>query len=263
MPIDRTSVPPKSDALSTIGPSSAFACCWRKREMIGVEQSRVHHMQRQFEQPTRIERLVHLRCASAISHRLVVANRRVVSRASSLQHRGRLLVIVKPVHPHADFGELPSAFESLPIPRALCSCRAMHRFRAAPLRSPRRSASGSHRRYPEHHSERRESRVPDLRDLFPGWPLNGITKKVECKALFQFQITIVEFAPEIFRQAEVHKRKLQSRRPIPDQISEWTFARERVFAKNQKSRDTRNRTSCDPICVGGSKDDPHRASGKR
>ena len=53
-------------------------------------------------------------------------------------------------------------------------------------------------------------------------------------------------------------------RPLPSFSAHLvrTSARERVFATNQRSRDIRSRTSCDPICAGGSQDGQRRASGR-
>ena len=82
-------------------------------------------MQRQFQQPIRVKRFVYLRCARAISHGFVVTNGGIIRRAGRFKSRRRLLVIVKPVHPHADFGvagQGSNLFNFLAPPRAVNPC---------------------------------------------------------------------------------------------------------------------------------------------
>src|SRR5271156_3475409 len=74
VPVDRKRAS-KSDGIFQHWAKERLRLPWRKCEMVGEEQSRVHHVERQFEQPSHSERFVHLRRARAISHRAVVADR--------------------------------------------------------------------------------------------------------------------------------------------------------------------------------------------
>src|SRR5580704_11775718 len=103
MPVDRETAS-KLDCIVHQLSEDCRCLSWGQPKIIGIKQSGIHCMQRQLEQSNRLERLVGLRRTRSISHRFVVANRRVVGRSSLLQDHWRLLVVVEPVDPYADLG---------------------------------------------------------------------------------------------------------------------------------------------------------------
>ena len=87
-------------------------------------------------------------------------------------------------------------------------------------------------------------------------------EKSRVEPFLQFQVTIIELAPEVFRETKVNKGQLQSCYPVREQIAERTSVLESASATNRRWPGTKSRTSCDPTCVGGSRDGQHRVSGK-
>ena len=51
----------------------------------------------------------------------------------------------------------------------------------------------------------------------------------------QFQVTIIEIPPEVFRKTEVNKWELQGRRPVLQQTSNRAFVRECRSRKEPKT----------------------------
>src|SRR5271156_2543576 len=74
VPVDRKRAS-KSDGIFQHWAKERLRLPWRKCEVAGVEQSCVHDVKRQLEQPSHSERLIDLRSPSAISHRFIVAGR--------------------------------------------------------------------------------------------------------------------------------------------------------------------------------------------
>ena len=126
-----------------------------------------------------LERLVSLRRAGTISNCFPVANGRVVGRFRLLQGHGRLLVIVEPVHPYADFGgtrQAPNLFEFFAAPGAVEPCvdpvQSDFAARSHDLPDSICNIAGAI-------AELRETRGAGPSEFRPGQFLKGITKNVE------------------------------------------------------------------------------------
>src|SRR2546422_8994186 len=71
-------------------------------EIAREKQGRVHHMQRQFEQAGRLERLERLRCSCTIPDGLVVAHRRIVGEPCLFESQRGVVIKIEPMHANSD-----------------------------------------------------------------------------------------------------------------------------------------------------------------
>src|ERR1700722_19469963 len=83
--------------------------------MVWKEQSRVHDMQRQFEQFDSIQRLIHLACSCPIPNRFVITNSGVIIDSYFLQNRGGLFVEIQPMHSCSDVSDSSNLMDFLQL----------------------------------------------------------------------------------------------------------------------------------------------------
>src|SRR6267378_890871 len=87
MPIDRQATSEPDRVVPQL--IEYFLClAGGQSKVIWIEQRGIHRMQRKFEESLCRQWSIDLRCARTIAHRFVVANRRIVARASLFQASG-------------------------------------------------------------------------------------------------------------------------------------------------------------------------------